>query len=207
MAQEGEGGFFSIKNFERYQHYKQRTPPWIKLYNSMLDDPEFVRLGMADRFLYCGLLLVASRLNNRIPHNEMYIQNALQTRETINLSVLFNSGFLLAWCRKTRLAQSKRSALSQSRERDRVETEGERETEKSIVLGPASPPKANRGCILPDNFEPDERHTAIATGFGLNVHKEVAHFKDHHVAKGTIFKDWPAAFRNWLRKAAEYKKR
>jgi DNA-binding NarL/FixJ family response regulator len=32
---------YSVKNFERFQHYKDRSPPWIKLYNELLDDYEF----------------------------------------------------------------------------------------------------------------------------------------------------------------------
>jgi len=30
-----------IKNWQKYQHYKNRRPPWIRLYRDLLDDPEF----------------------------------------------------------------------------------------------------------------------------------------------------------------------
>src|SRR5690606_19747530 len=36
-------GYLTVKNFERFQHYKDRNPPWIKLYNDLLDDYEFGR--------------------------------------------------------------------------------------------------------------------------------------------------------------------
>jgi len=29
-----------IKNWEKFQHYKDRKPPWIRLYNDLLDDPD-----------------------------------------------------------------------------------------------------------------------------------------------------------------------
>lgn len=30
-----------IKNWKNYQHFKNRTPPWIKLYREILDDPQW----------------------------------------------------------------------------------------------------------------------------------------------------------------------
>lgn len=64
-----------------------------------------------------------------------------------------------------------------------------------------------RGSIFPDGFQPDARHEDMAKGLGVNLQAEFAQFKDHHTAKGTIFKDWPAAFRTWIRNAAKFKER
>jgi hypothetical protein len=61
------------------------------------------------------------------------------------------------------------------------------------------------GSIFPLAFQPNAQHTALATDFGFNVFAELVRFKDHHTAKGTIFKDWNAAFRNWLRTARDFK--
>jgi hypothetical protein len=33
------------KNFEQFQHYKDRNPPWIKLWTRLLDDYEFNELS------------------------------------------------------------------------------------------------------------------------------------------------------------------
>jgi hypothetical protein len=33
---------------------------------------------------------------------------------------------------------------------------------------------------------------------------EIEKFKNYHLAKGSTFADWPAAFRNWILKAAEF---
>ena len=62
----GPPTYFSVKNFERFQHYKTRNPPWIKLYYALLDDPEFVALSTIHRSYYMMLLLIASRQNNII---------------------------------------------------------------------------------------------------------------------------------------------
>jgi hypothetical protein len=53
--------------------------------------------------------------------------------------------------------------------------------------------------------EPTTRHQEIASGFGLNCAMEFAKFKDNNEAKGLTWKSEDAAFRNWLRKAKDFK--
>jgi hypothetical protein len=48
------------KNWKSFQHYKERTPSWIKLHKGLLTDFEFVRLPMASRALAPMLWLLAS---------------------------------------------------------------------------------------------------------------------------------------------------
>jgi len=49
-----------IKNWEKFQHYKNRKPPWIRLYNDLLVDPEFFALS-GDAFKHLVMLwLIAS---------------------------------------------------------------------------------------------------------------------------------------------------
>ncbi len=60
---------FSVKNFERFQHYKDRSPPWIKLYNELLDDYSFACLDDAAKFHLIAIWLLASRTDNRIPYD------------------------------------------------------------------------------------------------------------------------------------------
>ena len=36
--------YLRVRNFEQFQHYKERNPIWIKLYCSLLDDYEFAQL-------------------------------------------------------------------------------------------------------------------------------------------------------------------
>lgn len=48
------------KNWQSFQHYKDRAPPWIKLHKSLLDDFEFQSLPVASRALAPMLWLLAS---------------------------------------------------------------------------------------------------------------------------------------------------
>jgi hypothetical protein len=35
--------YFSVTNYDQQQHYKDRGPTWIKLYNRLLDDYGFAK--------------------------------------------------------------------------------------------------------------------------------------------------------------------
>lgn len=54
-----------IRNWSKHQHFKDRTPPWIKLYREILDDPDWHDLSGDDAKLLVGLWLVASEDETR----------------------------------------------------------------------------------------------------------------------------------------------
>jgi hypothetical protein len=49
-----------IRNFAKLQHFKDRRPPWIKLYREILDDMEWHALSGDDAKLLISLWLLAS---------------------------------------------------------------------------------------------------------------------------------------------------
>ena len=85
---------FSVKNFERFQHYKDRSPPWIKLYNELLDDYSFGQLPDASKLHLVAIWLLASRSNNRIPHDSVWIAKRISATEKVDLDLLRVSGFI-----------------------------------------------------------------------------------------------------------------
>jgi hypothetical protein len=86
--------FLRVRNFERLQHYKERAPVWIKLYVSILDDYHFQQLTDAERFHAVGLMLLASRLNNKLPNDAVWLQKKIGATEAINLERLLEAEFL-----------------------------------------------------------------------------------------------------------------
>ena len=54
------------KNWEKFQHYKQRCPPWIKVYRTLLDDRDFMCLPVASKALAMMLWLLASEHSDGI---------------------------------------------------------------------------------------------------------------------------------------------
>lgn len=52
--------YLKVKNWEQFQHFKDRRPPWIKLYKDLLDDYLFHSLPVESRALAPMLWLMAS---------------------------------------------------------------------------------------------------------------------------------------------------
>ncbi len=51
---------YAIKNFSKFQHFKDRTPPWIKLYRDILDDPDWHDLQAEAAKVLVMLWVIAS---------------------------------------------------------------------------------------------------------------------------------------------------
>jgi hypothetical protein len=49
-----------VKNWNKFQHYKDRNPPWIKLHKEQLDNPDYMSLSFACMGLAQLLWLLAS---------------------------------------------------------------------------------------------------------------------------------------------------
>lgn len=76
-----------------------------------------------------------------------------------------------------------------------------------IVDAGAEKNQTGRATALPDGFEPNETADRLAGELGLVVTAELEAFEDHHMANGSTFKDWQAAFRTWLRNSAKFAQR
>ena len=112
-----EGMKFSIANWDVCQHYKHRNPPWIKFYNSLLDDQNFYFLKPESKLLYILLLLFASKSDNSLTLNYQFISSktGFQVTEDI-IRPLFETGFLLARRKhgaSLKVANSKQNAISE----------------------------------------------------------------------------------------------
>jgi hypothetical protein len=53
-----------IKNWKKFQHFKDRRPPWIKLYRDLLDDKEWHDMDPKAAKLLVMLWLIASESDN-----------------------------------------------------------------------------------------------------------------------------------------------
>ena len=86
--------YIQVKNWENFQHYKDRTPPWIKLYNHLLDDFEFSCLPDASKAHLLSIWLLASRTENKIPNNSKWISNKINATEKVDIEILIEYGFI-----------------------------------------------------------------------------------------------------------------
>lgn len=94
-TEKGEQSTFSVVNYGRFQHYKQRNPPWIKVYRSTLYDYAFSRLPDKSK---CDLILIwllASQCDNKIIWDEEWITRQLSLTQKVDLDVLERNGFIV----------------------------------------------------------------------------------------------------------------
>jgi hypothetical protein len=159
--------YLSVKNFERFQHYRDRSPVWIKLYNSVMDDDAFVALSDAERGQLVLIWLLASRRANKIPNDSRAVARAIQASGRVNLERFIASGFLVPYqsasdvlaeptetpehANGKRASKTLANALAEPEQnatphaRPRARGEGEREKEAEGEKTNPSPRAAGRG--------------------------------------------------------------
>lgn len=87
--------YLRVKNWDKFQHYKDRNPSWIKLHIALLSSHEWVTAPTDDdRLLMIVLMLIAAQTDNCIPNNPKYIQKVSQIDKIPNLSWILSSGFI-----------------------------------------------------------------------------------------------------------------
>lgn len=92
-----KGTHIAVKDWATHQHYKDRRPPWIKLYGALLDDPTFLALPEATQAQLIKLWLLASRMGHPLPNDPQLLAGKIGVRGKLHLPALLSSG-LLALC-------------------------------------------------------------------------------------------------------------
>ncbi len=125
--------YLRVTQWSKYQHYKDRRPVWIKFYIEMLDDFDLTALPIATQLLFDRLLLVAAKVENRIPNDPEWIskQTHLPRKVVVEgIPKLTQHGFVTGFSRY----QAASTPLAQSNISASPEAEVEKEKE------PPSPP-------------------------------------------------------------------
>lgn len=114
-----------VKDWKHFQHFKDRRPPWIKLYREILDDPDWHELnGEAAKGLVM-LWLIASEYDGYLPDcKKLSFRLRLTTEKTKSLIEKLSH-----W-----LEQVDDNVASGRCQGDAPETETEGETEKEKAL-------------------------------------------------------------------------
>ena len=118
-----------VKNWASYQHYKNRRPPWIKLYRDLLDDIEYHNLNPESAKYLILIWLIASES----PEKEGELPDPktmafrLRLSEDKMLSILSSLGHWLTGCEQdaskslAKKGQDARAETEKRESRDRVE--------------------------------------------------------------------------------------
>lgn len=119
--------YISIPNWNKFQHYKNRNPIWIKCYlNELEHGEEFLSLSDSDKWLFWSLVILAAHKNNWIACGEQFLIHSLTLENTRNLMR-----------RIRKLAVLKLIAINNASKKDKVcyqvaSTEKSREDKKRI---------------------------------------------------------------------------
>ena len=116
-----------IKNWEKYQHYKDRDPPWIKLHRDTLTSRMWVSLDNDGRALAVACMLIAAGTENQIPDDLGFIKRRGYFDKIPDLSPLVECGFIER-CENNDVADASTDASKpeQVLPDDRPETETEK---------------------------------------------------------------------------------
>ena len=183
-----------IKNWSKFQHYKDRSPPWIKLQHELLDDFDFARLPIASKALAPLLWLLASEsTDGSVQIDVEWLAFRLRWPDkdiSDGLTPLIEKGFVLVAS----------DALAPCSQNACLETEGETEGE-----GEKRPRKRSKGektakKPMPEDFCVSDRVKAWASGKGyLQLNEHLESFKAKCRANGYTYVDWDSAFMEAIR--------
>ncbi len=118
--------YVKILEWETFQHYSKRSPPWIKLYNSLLDNEKFECLQDDSKvLLFCLWMLTSRKGNGKVPANPKYLYKHLPLSKKPNLQPLIQNGFIVI-CKQDdskMIAEGNQDATPETEQRQsRVET-------------------------------------------------------------------------------------
>jgi hypothetical protein len=110
-----------IKDWNKFQHFKDRRPPWIKLYREILDDPEWHELDPASAKVLVMIWLIASEEMGELPTIKKLAFRLRLTEKQVEI----HCSKLSHW-----LIQDDINVISDQYQLDAPETEEETETKK-----------------------------------------------------------------------------
>ncbi|WP_412478967.1 hypothetical protein [Azonexus sp. IMCC34839] len=112
-----------IKNFKKFQHFKDRSPPWVKLYRDLLDSPDWHELDPEAAKVLVMLWLIASEDEAK--------QGSLPEMKTLAFRLRIDQKHLEKLCNKLSqwLVHDDIEMISPRYQVDAPETETEREKE------------------------------------------------------------------------------
>lgn len=183
---------YRVKNWRKFQHYKDRNPPWIKLHWELLSSMDWVILNDASRVLAVACMLVASRNDGEIRGDETglkYLQRVAHLNAKPDLKPLISCGLLesasemLATCLQDAIPETYKDStqkLTEEEEEDRPR---------------------KRASALPKDFEPSPelREWAKQHGYADNLDAHLDYFRDYCAANRKLYVDHEAALRNCIK--------
>jgi hypothetical protein len=84
-----------VRNWERWQHYRDRNPPWIKFHYEALSSRWWISLDGNHRALALTCLLIASRHGGHVPNDIDYVRQVGHIKSKSTFKPLLQCRFLI----------------------------------------------------------------------------------------------------------------
>jgi len=161
-ASTGASEWIVIPNWDRYQHYNDRAPKWIKDHLSQFDDDEYIKLTFAERGLLSGLRLAYAASDGRLPKNAASVSQRLRRRVTNRqLNALRDAGFIeVCASRPVSLTRARERALE---EKNLEEKNSDRASAQEQEQPPT--PRTTNGELEPAGVTVDADMLRLARGW------------------------------------------
>lgn len=132
-----------VRNWDKFQHYGKRNPPWIKNYFDLVHDDAYLSLSAVERALLHGLWLLYGAARRQLRRKTAAASLQLRV-ESKHWDALVNAGFI-------EFSASKPLALARARV---LATEAEAETkEETEVVQPSVKPSSSSSFQDEDGFK------------------------------------------------------
>jgi hypothetical protein len=196
-----------VAGWDKFQHYKDRDPPWIKLYRDLFTSESWVLGTDTSRLVQLASLLLAARYQNATPYQWTLVRKVANldcTEKQFNEAVAHLVSTKFLEIQQVAVAgEASAQSASKLLATCTSETEGEKRREETEKIKSARARPAKR---CPEEFQLDEElRTWAAEHFpDVSVERETAAFRDHEYRSAKT--DWRAAWRTWIRNAANFAK-
>ena len=188
--------FLKVKNWTKFQHFKDRKPPWIKLYRDILDDIEWHELDPKAAKTLVMIWLIASEDSGHVPTGKELAFRLRTTEKEINSIIPRLSHWII---------QSDIITISERYQDDPLETETETETETEG--------EAKHKHIFPflGQFQnvklTQEEHQKLKERFGESkTQKRIEALSEYISSKGKKYNSHYATILSWARRDGDYGK-
>ena len=154
-----------VRNWDKFQHYKQRRPPWIKLYLKLIDEDEeqanWLQLTDAERGQLASIwLLAAVRGDKLLKDDPEWIARRIESTDPLNL----NKFVELGWLERDASEDASNIASNVALDPLGSEREGERENRGREREQAPKTTRPRQRHPLPKGFPADEVADAFKLG-------------------------------------------
>jgi hypothetical protein len=187
-----------VKNWAKFQHFRNRSSPWIKLYRDLLDDPDWHKLDPKAAKTLIMLWMSAFGQSGELPKAHKLAFRLRMSEKELNQQLIT----LNYWLIRDDIELISNGFKIDSTEREGEEKRGERDAQSELISksGRKHKPLAR---TIPDNWMPSENTlNRLGSEFKFtngDAERYIAAFCDQCKAKGYEYRDFDAAFSNCVR--------